>query len=193
MLANGQTPTYVAQSLGISENINYRWRRRSNQLGKKSGGLPSGLSLKNQQLRQRVAQLETERDILKSDRRSESVEHFQPSDLTQVYDLVGQLTGEFTVATLCAVLSISRTAYYRYRRGTTYRLSVSKAENQVLVEQVFRLHKRRYGSRRIMAELRQQGYQIGQQQVRMLMQQAGLQAIQPKSFVRQRPTVRDDG
>ena len=64
MLASGQTPTYVAQSLGISENIIYRWKSR-NQGGKKSTPVPSDLTVENQQLRQRVAQLETERDILK--------------------------------------------------------------------------------------------------------------------------------
>ncbi len=36
MLTNGQTPTFVAQSLGIAENIIYRWRRHSNQVGKKN-------------------------------------------------------------------------------------------------------------------------------------------------------------
>ncbi|WP_040586275.1 transposase [Spirosoma luteum] len=34
MLANGQTASYVAQSLGISENIIYRWKNK-NQVGKK--------------------------------------------------------------------------------------------------------------------------------------------------------------
>lgn len=100
-----------------------------------------------------------------------------------MYDLVTQLNDEFGVEILCAVLGISRTAYYRYRRGGSYRPSQQKRQHQALVEQVFTRHKRRYGSRRIVAELQQQGYQISRQQVRTLMQQAGLQAIQPKSFV----------
>ena len=100
-----------------------------------------------------------------------------------MYDLVTQLNDEFGVETLCAVLGISRTAYYRYRRGASYRPSQQKRQYQALVEQVFTMHKRRYGSRRIVAELQQEGYQISRQQVRTLMQQAGLQAIQPKSFV----------
>lgn len=35
MLANGQTASYIAQSLGISENIIYRWKNK-NQVGKKT-------------------------------------------------------------------------------------------------------------------------------------------------------------
>ncbi len=65
MLASGQTPTYMTQSVGISENSNYRWKSRYNQMVKKSVLSSLDLMLENQQLRQRVAQLETERDVLK--------------------------------------------------------------------------------------------------------------------------------
>ena len=85
--------------------------------------------------------------------------------------------------TLCAVLGVSRTAYYRYKRGHSYQPTLAKQDKTQLVEQVFRAHKRRYGSRRIVAELQQQGYQIGRHQVRALMKLADLQPIQPKSFV----------
>lgn len=34
MLASGQTPGYIANALGISENIIYRWKNK-NQVGKK--------------------------------------------------------------------------------------------------------------------------------------------------------------
>lgn len=81
------------------------------------------------------------------------------------------------------MLAVSRTAYYRYRRGDSYQLTPEKAEHQHLVEQTFNKHKRRYGSRRIMAELQEKGHSVGRHQVRMLMKKGGLQAIQPKSFV----------
>ena len=60
-------------------------------------------------------------------------------------------------------------------------------EHQQLVEQTFNKHKRRYGSRRITAELQEKGHSVGRCQVRTLMKLVGLQAIQPKSFV-PRPT-----
>lgn len=84
---------------------------------------------------------------------------------------------------LCTVLGVSRTAYYRYKRGQSYQLTAQKQDKKRLVEAVFQAHKRRYGSRRITAELQEQGHQLGRQQVRTLMKLAGLQSIQPKSFV----------
>jgi putative transposase len=87
------------------------------------------------------------------------------------------------VETLCAVLGVSRTAYYRYKRGQSYQPTTHQQAKKQLVEQVFWGHKRRYGSRRIVAELQEQGHQVGRQQVRSLMKLADLQAIQPKSFV----------
>lgn len=81
------------------------------------------------------------------------------------------------------MLEVSRTAYYRYLRGDSYQQTPQQAEHQQLVEQVFRKHKRRYGSRRITAELQEKGYLLGRHQVRTLMKAVGLQAIQPKSFV----------
>lgn len=64
MLASGQTPAYIANALGISENIIYRWKSTA-QMGKKNQHLTGDLTTENQQLRDRVRQLETERDILK--------------------------------------------------------------------------------------------------------------------------------
>lgn len=89
----------------------------------------------------------------------------------------------FTVETLCSVLGLSRTAYYRYQRGDSYKPTVEKGKKQQLVEQVFADHKRRYGSRRIVAELKEQGHEVGRHQVRTFMKLAGLQSIQPRSFV----------
>lgn len=64
MLANGQTASYIAQSLGISENIIYRWKNK-NQVGKKNAVFQTDLAQENHQLKERVRQLETEREILK--------------------------------------------------------------------------------------------------------------------------------
>lgn len=64
MLANGQTAAYVSKALGVSENLIYRWKNQ-NQGVKKVSSEQSELALENQQLKDRVRQLETEREILK--------------------------------------------------------------------------------------------------------------------------------
>ena len=48
---------------------------------------------------------------------------------------------------------------------------------------IFNSHKRRYGARRIVKEMKHQGKEIGRDLVRKLMVNNGLKAIQPRSFV----------
>ena len=55
------------------------------------------------------------------------------------------------------------------------------------VEAAFWRHSRRYGSRRIRAELAAEGLAVGRDRVRRVMREEGLRAIQPRSFV-PRPT-----
>ena len=105
-----------------------------------------------------------------------------------LYELIDTLSGEFAVSTLCSVLEATgppggRTAYYRYKRGGSYQPTARREEKRLLVERVFGIHKRRYGSRRIVAELQQDGYKIGRRQVRSIMKDRGLRPIQPRSFV----------
>jgi transposase InsO family protein len=47
---------------------------------------------------------------------------------------------------------------------------------------IFARHRRRYGTRRIVAELRDRGQACGRRRVARLMKKRGLRAIQPKSF-----------
>ncbi len=59
------------------------------------------------------------------------------------------------------------------------------------VKEVYWIHRRRYGSRRISAELSAQGVKAGRHRVRSLMREQNLRAIQPRSFV-PRTTVSDN-
>ena len=66
MIANGQSVAYVAQALGISEALIYKWKQRNK--GDEKHHLLSRQPdsvLDNQRLLQRISQLEVEREILK--------------------------------------------------------------------------------------------------------------------------------
>jgi transposase len=66
MVSSGQAVAYVSKALGVSENLIYRWKQRTE--GKEKAAFQadsSPLSMENQQLKERVRQLETEREILK--------------------------------------------------------------------------------------------------------------------------------
>ena len=52
-----------------------------------------------------------------------------------------------------------------------------------MIQAVFSQHKRRYGTRRIAVELQAQGIRAGRYLVRNVLNDSGLKAIQPKSFV----------
>ena len=91
--------------------------------------------------------------------------------------------GVYPVSVVCQVLGVSRSAYYAYRQGLTYMLSESKVLVSEQVKDVFNRHLRRYGSRRIVAELKDQGFKVGRHVVRQRMKEQDLKAIQPRSFV----------
>lgn len=73
---------------------------------------------------------------------------------------------------------MSRSGYYAWWQRPT---STDALTPQV--RQVFWRHARRYGSRRITAELQAQNYAIGRRRVRRIMRDQQLRALQPKSFV----------
>lgn len=97
--------------------------------------------------------------------------------------MVEKLSEGFETTALCRVLGVSRSAYYAYRAGQSHVLQAEKAMISAEIETIFSFHKRRYGWRRIQAELRDEGLEVGRHQIRSRMQELGLVAIQPKSYV----------
>ncbi len=93
---------------------------------------------------------------------------------------------------LCRVLKISAAAYFAWRGGRTYRLSQTKTELAAAVKEVFYLHRRRYGARRISAELKAAGVLVGRRLARSLMKEQSLAAIRPKRFVPKTTDLRHD-
>ena len=98
--------------------------------------------------------------------------------------------GLLTIRELCTLVKVRPVSYYRFKKRTD---DDEKRENEVsepqervaaeLVREVFWRHSRRYGSRRIHAELRAEGEKVGRHKVRRLLREQGLRPIQPKSFV----------
>ena len=100
-----------------------------------------------------------------------------------IYGLIQELSPAYPIRVLCKVFGVSKSAYYDYANGKSGHISDAKSDLREAVLAIFTQHKRRYGSRRIMLELRAQGFEVGRDQVRSLMRQLSLQAIQPRSFV----------
>lgn len=103
--------------------------------------------------------------------------------MTVVYTFVDSIRTEHPVKQICKVLRINRSCFYEWSNKTTYQ---TKAENKTMeqkIVKVFKEHKQRYGSRRIVAELGNQDVRVSPYKVRKCLYNNGLKAIQPRSFV----------
>jgi transposase InsO family protein len=100
--------------------------------------------------------------------------------LKQVFAFIRQEAQNFAAKTLCRVLMVSKSAYYGSLKKDAGPHESSAASS---VREVFSRHCRRYGSRRIHAEMKAEGKLMGRHKIRRIMREQGLRAIQPKRFV----------
>ncbi len=94
--------------------------------------------------------------------------------------MVAQQTGG-SIRLVCTVLGEARSSFYHAAIPTA--TQVADFELGDLIETIFRHHRRRYGYRRLVEELSDQGMICAPARVRRLMAQRGLRALQPKNFV----------
>ncbi len=79
-------------------------------------------------------------------------------------------------------MQVSSSAYYGWRDRQNQPPAAEEANQAEQVKECFKRHRRRYGSRRITAELQSKGTRIGRYKVRRLMREQKLTAICPKAF-----------
>ncbi len=89
----------------------------------------------------------------------------------------------FSIASVCDVLDVCRSAYYAWRDGEPSGREQRAAALTPLIRAVFWMHHRRYGARRIAEELADRGEVCSPRWVARILRNQGLRAIQPKSFV----------
>ena len=88
---------------------------------------------------------------------------------------------EFPKKEMFDLLRVDKSSYYRWQRERLGCEGATVLEERI--DEVFWRHGRRYGSRRIYFELRDEGLSTGRHQIRRVMREKGLKAIQPRSFV----------
>ncbi len=87
-------------------------------------------------------------------------------------------------------MQVSRSAYYSRRAKRERATSGEEAAHAAQVKDCFEEHRRRYGSRRMVAELKSRGIRIGRYKVRRLMREQFLVAITSQRF---KPKTTDSG
>lgn len=84
----------------------------------------------------------------------------------------------YPVTILCKVMEVSRSGFYdflhRFNNGTDG--NPKEAALAARIHSIFREHKGKYGSRRILKQLNEEGYDIGRYKVRRIMKDLGLKA-----------------
>ena len=90
----------------------------------------------------------------------------------------------YPVTILCRVMRVSRSGFYdylnRFDRGTD-----DKPEESALttrVHAIFKEHRSKYGSRRIVKQLKEEGYNVGRYKIRRIMRDLGLKAKISKRY-----------
>ena len=91
------------------------------------------------------------------------------------------MQGNLSIERMCQLAAVSRAGLYR---------SLQEAEPveedmevRSAIQKIFVEHKRRYGYRRVSAELRRRGLPVNHKRVARLMREDHLLAVQPKAFV----------
>ena len=91
------------------------------------------------------------------------------------------LQGSLSIERMCQRSGASRAGFYRSLRD---RAAVEEAmEVRSAIQQIAVEHRRRYGYRRITAELRHRGMQVNHKRVWRMMREDNLLAVQPRAFV----------
>jgi putative transposase len=89
--------------------------------------------------------------------------------------------GRLRIERMCQLAQVSRAGFYRSLQ------EAQPVEEAMLVraemQQIALAHRRRYGYRRITAELRRRGFLVNHKRVARLLREDSLLAIQPRTFV----------
>ena len=106
-----------------------------------------------------------------------------PADLKLLYGFIKAHADYYAVQVLCRVLGVSRSAYYSWQQQQQGVVDEKKKALEQQIISVFKEHRRRYGVRRVAAELKANNVSAGAYRVRKVLKEHGLKAIQPRSFV----------
>jgi putative transposase len=91
------------------------------------------------------------------------------------------MQGSLSIEQMCRLSGVSRAGFYRSlqeRMPVDEDMEVRSTIQEIAVE-----HRRRYGYRRIAAELRRRGMLVNHKRVARIMREDNLLAVQPKAFV----------
>ena len=109
-----------------------------------------------------------------------------------MYCFIQAQSQTYPVQVLCQILEVSRGGYYEWLKPTTMPPitgmktqadQVEKPDNTQQIKDLFGIHRRRYGTRRLVDAMKDRGVKVSRDFVRKVLVNNGLKPIQPRSFV----------
>src|SRR4029077_1069099 len=101
-----------------------------------------------------------------------------------IYEQIGEmmpLQGGLSIERMCELAPVSRAGFYRWLQEPE--AGEGKKEGGWVIQQIAIDHRRRYGYRRISAELRRRGVLVNHKRVLRIIREDNLLAVQPRAFV----------
>lgn len=100
------------------------------------------------------------------------------------YQVILQYEGHFPIRRLCQTLQVSVSGYYAWRQRSPNQRQHRDEQLTECIKHVYQANRCVYGSPRIHAELREQGWRCGRERIARLMRQAGISARRTRRRVR---------
>jgi len=92
---------------------------------------------------------------------------------------------QYSITKMARVFGVSRSGYYAWLKHGTSRHRAKDTKLLELIKRIYKQHKKRYGSPRIWAELRDRhGLRVSRKRVERLMREAGLRARQKRKWTK---------
>ena len=109
-----------------------------------------------------------------------------------MYHFIQEQSQYYPVRVLCQTLEVSRSGYYEWLKPApapqpaeqqALATEGGKIDKQQQIKDIFTLHRRRYGTRRLVGEMKDRGIGVSRDFVRKVLTDNQLKPIQPRSFV----------
>nr|WP_205001934.1 IS3 family transposase [Scopulibacillus daqui] len=172
----GSSVKDLSSEYGVSDVSIYSWVKKYSPISLEDGS--SVTSDDYNKLQKQIRRLQEENEILKK-----GYGHIRKKvSRNELVSVIDQHKNQYSIQTLCKILKIPRSTYYRSLQHVE---SNRDQENKELTKKIMEIHtesKQRYGAPKIHFILQKEGYMVSLKRVQRLMKKAGIRSIISKKY-----------
>ncbi|REL25696.1 IS3 family transposase [Thalassotalea euphylliae] len=171
----GYTVSQAAASLGITTKLIYNWKAKLEQQ-QAGNALSEGERAELKRLRKEVKELKVEKENLKKGKRL-------LCERNEVkYEFVKANSQAHDVRKMCAVMQVSRSAYYAWLKRPAKLITAEELHLYRRAKALFKRSRESLGYRELHKNLRKEGFEIGKHRTRKLMEALNLKVKQRVAY-----------